>query len=97
VLCDRPDANKGSNGPGIDTVDGLLAGCDWFYVYDAIELLGDCLRAYGAGDCSACEREMNLSFKEEVIGWALHNAHPRPRSAATTAFAAGFAGRLTSS
>ena len=40
VLRVRPDPNNWSAGNVEGEVYGLLGRCEWFYVYDAIELLG---------------------------------------------------------
>jgi AbiJ N-terminal domain 4 len=76
VLRKAPDEGNWSEYPNIwGEVQGLMYGCDWFKVYDAIEELYAKLRKHdrssGDADGAQFEKELNEFFVEEGIGWQL--------------------------
>lgn len=69
ALRRRPDPNNWSEYPNIDEeIRHLLDGCEWYKVYDVIEEI--CRSAYPV-HAGKFEREINLYFLEEGIGWQL--------------------------
>jgi hypothetical protein len=76
LLLQAPDRNNWSD-PNIDSeVRNLLLDCEWFEVYDAIEVIGRQLqRRIHNGTLAAgpFEQQINRYFRRAGIGWQLVN------------------------
>jgi AbiJ-like protein len=76
VLRARPDAGNWSEYPNIwDEVQELMYGCDWFKVYDIIEVLHANLAQAdeysGEDNAGVFARDINEFFIDEGIGWQI--------------------------
>ena len=72
----RPDPGNWSEYPNVwDEVQGLMYGCEWFKVYDIIEVMHVSFasndRERGENDAASFAGETDAYFVEEGIGWQL--------------------------
>jgi len=71
VLKVAPDRNNWSERPNIEgEVLDLISRCEWFYVYDIIEVLSQRLEQQNR---EHFQSEVNDYFKTNGIGWKLEN------------------------
>ena len=72
----RPDPGNWSEYPNVwDEVQGLMYGCEWFKVYDIIEVMHVSFasndRERGENDAASFAGKTDTYFVEEGIGWQL--------------------------
>jgi hypothetical protein len=81
ALRKQPDASNWSEHPNIwDEVQSLISRCEWYRVYDILELIGDDLdqkpisqKGQHLMAKDVFEDEVNLLLAEFGIGWKLEN------------------------
>jgi hypothetical protein len=77
VLRVSPDARNQWRGPIRHEIQSLINGCDWFKVYDLIEVLYASLAQTdeydGEDNAGVFAREINEFFIDEGIGWQIAN------------------------
>ncbi len=74
VLRKRPDSNNWSEYPNIrKEIGGLLDECEWYRVYDIIEVIDQSL-SYDVYRRREFEEKINSYFCESGIGWQLCNS-----------------------
>ena len=67
-----PDANNWSEGNVASEVEGLLANCPWYRIYDIIEGFSRAIGGNGERSLSAEFTDaINQYFREEGVGWKL--------------------------
>src|SRR5271157_3089914 len=77
VLCDlllkRPDENNWSRSNVMTENLSLIDSCDWYHVYDFVEIVDDILRDKRPDPDAAglFEGKLNRYFRREGIGWEL--------------------------
>jgi len=72
ILRKRPDPNNWSEYPNIDgEIHDLIHGCEWFQVYDIIEGIYQDIYNRFNFRVADFEKEINIYFKTEGIGWQL--------------------------
>lgn len=81
VIQEAPDPNNWSERPNIDQeVRGLLHDCEWFYIYDIIEVIYEALSAgevvgkqgrASLDEANNFQDEINRFFRSKGFGWQL--------------------------
>jgi hypothetical protein len=72
VLLVRPDPSNWSDYPNVwDEVNGLVADCPWFKVYDIAEAMHAALAPYDWQRAEAFQDRLNQFFRENGIGWQM--------------------------
>lgn len=71
VLLVRPDPSNWSEYPNVwEEVNGLIANCPWFKVYDIAEALHAAFAPY-ADRAAAFQERLNQYFRENGVGWQM--------------------------
>ncbi|ABQ30019.1 AbiJ-NTD4 domain-containing protein [Acidiphilium cryptum] len=72
VLLVRPDPSNWSDYPNIwEEVNGLIADCPWFNVYDIAEALYAAFAQYDPHRASVFQDRLSEFFRENGIGWQM--------------------------
>ena len=72
VLLVPPDPMNWSDYPNVwDEVNGLIADCAWFKVYDIAEALHAAFAAHSPDRAEAFQARLNQYFRENGIGWEM--------------------------
>lgn len=77
ALRTAPDQDNWSDNNVKWEVQCLLAECDWYKIYDIIEILASKLSS--ESDIKYFHEEINAYFKEKGIGWKLENGRIESR------------------
>lgn len=82
VLRKRSDSNNWSEYPNIDVeIRRLIDDAEWYRVYDIVEaIVSEMNETPGSHDLELFERELNLYFIENGIGWKLKGGRLEARS-----------------
>lgn len=80
VLCQllyrTPDPSNWTEFPNVDyEVHGLIADCEWFEVYDFVEILA----GLSPGSSPSLDDEVNRYFRRAGVGWQLVNGRLETR------------------
>jgi hypothetical protein len=77
LLKTPPDSNNWSEYPNIDIeVEGHIQNCEWYLVYDLIELI---IQKLNPPECDAFTEEINEYFISNGIGWKIVNGQVESR------------------
>jgi hypothetical protein len=75
-LLESPNSSNWSEFPNIDNeARGLLAGAEWFRVYDFIEAIVEKLGGRANPAFKKFAEKLNDAFKRKGVGWQLLNGH----------------------
>jgi hypothetical protein len=73
LLLESPDSSNWSEFPNIDNeVQRLLAGAEWFHVYDFVELVAQHIERRGNRNAhEQFTQKLNDAFRRKGVGWQL--------------------------